>query len=296
MNYDKFKPMKPPSGTLDLDAVKYDCLGQIKYDGIRCVIKDGRTYTNSLKEIPNRYVREQVRQYAPLIDKFDGEFIIGPPNANDCFNVTTSGIMSQDGEPNFTFVVFDRVDDGDYYERFVSFSFYEELPPWVKFTKSIKIQNREKLDQIVNSTVDAGYEGLILRNPNLPYKFGRATFKSQEVLRIKPFEDDEAVITGFECEYANTNEAELDNHGHTKRSSSKEGKVAKETMGKLICEHPVWGELKVSGGDRKFKDDVFNNFEMYRGQLVVFKYQKHGTLDKPRLLKLKGIRDPRDMS
>src|SRR5690606_28483163 len=43
-----------------------------------------------------------------------------------------------------------------------------------------------------------GYEGVMLRDPDGPYKFGRSTLREGTLLKLKRFEDAEAVVIGFE--------------------------------------------------------------------------------------------------
>ena len=45
--------------------------------------------------------------------------------------------------------------------------------------------------------LNAGYEGLMLRDPNGIYKFGRSSVKENILLKVKEFMDDEAEIIAF---------------------------------------------------------------------------------------------------
>ena len=53
--------------------------------------------------------------------------------------------------------------------------------------------------------LDDGYEGLMLRAPDGPYKFGRSTVKENTLLKVKNFLDDEAEVIGFKEQTTNTN-------------------------------------------------------------------------------------------
>ena len=66
-----------------------------------------------------------------------------------------------------------------------------------------------------------GGEGLILRNPDGMYKYGRSTPKEQLSIKLKFFEQDEFEVVGFEERYTNTNEATTNELGYTSRSSHK---------------------------------------------------------------------------
>jgi DNA ligase-1 len=94
-----FKPMLA-SPCEDLGTIRYPALATPKIDGIRCVMRDGRALSRSLKPIANRFVSATLAGLPP----FDGELVV--PGT---FQDVTSGIMSTDGCPNFRYKVFDLV-------------------------------------------------------------------------------------------------------------------------------------------------------------------------------------------
>ena len=287
-----FKPMKPPQGQLDLNDVKFPCYGSIKYDGFRLAVKNGKTVLNSLRELDNRYTRKLIEE--ANLEDHDGELVILPLNDNKCFNRCQSAFRAAGGEPDFRFVVFDRSVPGTFEDRWLNWP-KPNYPAWVMVDEPVLLENREQLDAFVDQILADNHEGVILRRPDGTYLTKRATFKSQEVLRIKPMETDEGTFVGFECEYANTYQQEQDNLGYTKRSSAKSGKVAKDTLGKMILNTERWGIVKVSGFTDEFADEVWQNQDKYLGEPVTFSFQAIGSVDKPRLLKFKGMRSRSDM-
>lgn len=289
----QFRPMKPPSGQLDISVVKFPVYGSIKYDGFRLAIKNGKTVLNSLRELDNLYTRKMLEE--ANLEDHDGELVILPLNDNYCFNRCQSAFRAAGGDPDFRFVVFDRSVEGTFEDRWVNWP-KPQYPDWVIVDEPVLLENMEQLEAYVDAVLADGHEGVMLRRPDGTYLNKRATFKSQELLRIKPMETDEGVIIGFECEYANTNQAEQNNLGYTKRSSAKSGKVAKNTLGKLIVDTERWGVVKVSGFTDEFADEVWRNQASYLGELVTFSFQLIGSVDKPRLLKFKGLRSRSDMS
>src|SRR3990167_8829694 len=60
-----------------------------KLDGIRCLIKDGRLYSRSLKPIPNQFIRATLED-RPELNGLDGELMIGAPGDPAQFQLTTS--------------------------------------------------------------------------------------------------------------------------------------------------------------------------------------------------------------
>lgn len=289
-----FRPMKPPTGTLDLNDVKYPCYASIKYDGFRVAIKDGKTVLNSLRELDNVHARNKLTSI-PELEAHDGELVMLPLNDNKCFNRCQSAFRAAKGEPEFHFVVFDRINELTFEERWVSHT-KPDYPAWVIVDTPVKIENREQLDQYVDKVLADNHEGVCLRQGDSLYVYGRATFTKQQLLRIKPMETAEGEIVDFECEFANTNAATVNALGRSKRSSAKDGKVAKDTLGKLIVKTERWGLCKISGFSDDFADEVWQNKEKYRGELATFNFQEIGSIDQPRLAKFKGIRARADMT
>ena len=289
-----FKPMKPPTGVLNLDDVKYPCYASIKYDGFRTAVMNGKTVLNSLRELDNLHTRNKLTSL-PELEGYDGELVILPLNDNKCFNRCQSAFRAAKGKPEFHFVVFDKVNELTFEERWVKAE-HPEFPEWVIIDTPVLIENRKQLDQFVEEVLADGHEGVCLRRPETKYRFGRATFKEQQLLRIKPMETDEGVIVGFECEYANTNEITINALGRSKRSSAQEGKVAKDTLGKMIVETKRWGLIKLSGFNDAFADEVWANQSSFIGELATFSYQEIGSLEQPRLAKFKGLRAKSDLS
>src|SRR5262245_19902959 len=101
-----FRPMLSATCE-DIAKIRLPAMASPKLDGFRCVIRDGKPLTRNLKPIPNRYVRERLIG----LPAFDGELIVGGPIAPDVWNTTSSGVTSEDGEPDFVFFVFDLVSE-----------------------------------------------------------------------------------------------------------------------------------------------------------------------------------------
>jgi DNA ligase-1 len=264
--------------------------------------------TRSFKPIPNDHIRETLSD--PRLVGFDGEIMIpysGWESETDRltvdqigmfekFNQVQSRVMSKGGQPEFRFAVFDLVDFhrpdepftsrlGSLIERYIVLR--ESLP--LMWTPQVLVNHREVEYQLAKF-LEEGHEGMMLRHPEGPYKFGRSTLNQGYLVALKEFEDAEGTVVDMEELMHNENEAETDELGYTKRSSSKEGKVPSGMMGKLILQ-TEWGELRVgSGFDFATRREIFENFQAYHGRVVTFKYQPHGMQDKPRAPIFKGFR------
>lgn len=75
----------------------------------------------------------------------------------------------------------------------------------------------------------------MVRSVNGPYKQGRSTIAEHYLMKIKRFEQSEAVITGFVARERNDNPASKNELGRTQRSSAKAGKVKLEMLGAFKC-------------------------------------------------------------
>src|SRR6185436_6644109 len=100
-----FRPLL--ASTLESPALlKFPVCVSPKLDGIRCMIVGGVPLSRNGKLIPNLYIRTKLGNQ--VFHGLDGELIVGEPNGQGVFNRTSSGVMSHDGEPAFTYWVFDN--------------------------------------------------------------------------------------------------------------------------------------------------------------------------------------------
>ena len=298
-----FKPML--AAVADLDKITYPILASHKLDGIRCIVRDGKPMSRSMKEIPNRFVRQVFASLPREYEGFDGELIVGDPTAKDCYQKTVSGVMSEDGEPDFRFYVFDVVAEGSVTFETRLFNIYLKYntckADWVVFHPHWEIVNRPDLDDFEQRALADGYEGLILRDPNGLYKQGRSTVKQGGMLKVKRFQDAEAVIIDFEELQHNDNEAFKDELGLTKRSSHQENKVAMDTLGALVVvgrdtdPFPNIAFKLGTGFDQALRKKIWDERDQYVGKLVKYKYFDVGVKDAPRHPVFLGFRDRIDI-
>jgi DNA ligase-1 len=273
---------------VDLDKVKYPVLCSPKFDGIRCVIKGGVALSRKLKPIPNTHIQSLL---AECPDGLDGELIL----PNKTFQATTSAVMSEDGEPNITFYVFDIIEDGPYSER-VQHLKAIDLPKVCKKVIPVIIRNKEDLLEYEREAVeDYEFEGIMIRTPDGPYKFGRSTPKQGYLSKLKRFQDSEGIIVGFEELQHNRNTLEEDAIGHAKRSHKKAGMVAAGVLGAFVLRDGD-KEFKVATGlTAEQRADFWEKRPELMGKLVKYKYQESGAKDLPRFPVFLGLRDPRDL-
>lgn len=296
MDYDKLKPMLAAGKPKDWPNTQFlahlssmfPLIATPKIDGIRCVCKsDGFPLSRSLKDIPNAYIREYFYRNRDIIKPcFDGELTVG-----DNFQMCTSGIMSHDGEPDFTYWIFDIPSDLPYKERVDAYSSMDDnklLPMRFKTVPTAWVHTIEDLNLFEAKCLEAGFEGVMLRTAKSPYKFGRSTINQGWLVKLKRFETAEAVVKGFEPLQHNTNEAKISETGNQVRSTEKAGMVASDhLLGKFIVQGINNGfegvEFKLGSGlDMAQRECFWENRTKLIGQVIEFKYQNFGVKDAPR--------------
>jgi len=284
------KPFRPMLAVdADLDKLKFPLLASAKLDGVRAVVRDGVVFSRSNKPIPNAHVQKLFGKHT----HFDGELIVGDPTSKACYRDTISGVMSVDGEPDVKLYVFDHVGEPSHLYNFRAERLTESKHVIVH--EQVMCLTLEDILKYEEQCLDAGYEGLILRDPNAPYKQGRSTVKEGYLLKLKRFVDDEATIVNcFEREH-NGNEATVDELGRTKRSSHKAGKTGRGDLGGFVLRLVDGTEFSCGTG---FTDSERAEYWARRneliGRLVKFKHFPIGSKDAPRHPVWLGFRDPID--
>lgn len=283
----KFKPML--ADPVNWDICTFPKAISRKLDGIRAVVIDGVAYGRSLKPIPNKFIQAQIGN----LHGYDGELIVGAANDLMTYRNSTSGVMSVEGEPNFTFHVFDRWDvDGPWHERYAQLAEGER----VKIVPHITVHSVDDAQGMAEQFIAEGYEGAMLRCPKSPYKHGRATTKQGWLLKVKEWETREMRAESMTERMHNTNEATRNALGYIERSSAKDGKVGLGTMGTLVGRDLESGvPMEVGTG---FTDDERAWFwsRDVAGLIVKYRCMKYsGGYDKPRMAVYEGLRSEIDL-
>lgn len=284
----------------DFSKIQYPVYASPKLDGIRCSIVDGRALSRTLKQIPNKHIFNQLSQ--PHFNGLDGELIVGSPTSKTCYNESVSGVMRHEGEPAYTYYVFDWHDIPEATYRHRRDCLLGAFGRWNKDSQICLLEqnllhNEAEMLAYEAEKVAEGYEGIILRHPESPYKFGRSTVKEGYLLKVKRFEDSEAVIIGFDEEMFNGNEAEVNELGRTKRSTAAAGLVGKGTLGAFIVRDVVSGiEFSIGTGLTALqRADFWDRRERLVGGLVKYKFFAVGVKIAPRHPVFMGFRDKKDL-
>lgn len=279
----------------DFNSLTYPLMASAKLDGYRCVCYDGKALSRSLKPIRNNYVREQLESNMDMLNGFDGELCLA--NLTENFSTVSSAISAADGQPDFRYVIFDYVGDGNYQERFLS-RLNTEFPDFVVFVPMRIVNNLEELMAAHTHWTSIGYEGTMVRrfDGKDVYKSGRSTASQQYLCKIKDFDDCELEVIDMVERLHNGNEATTNELGRTQRSNHQENMVGRGDLGALVCRY---GDSTVnvgSGFTDEQRSEIWQNKSKYIGQLAKIKHQSSGAKDKLRFPIFTGFRCPDDIS
>lgn len=280
-----------------------------KLDGIRAVVRGGKVLSRKLIPIRSAFVQKEFSH----LEGFDGELICGDPRSSTVYRDTYSAVMTEGSTVPVTFMAFDLHNcwaNEVYKDRYFELNarILSEEHDYVEILQQQYADTPQGAELLEAQAVELNYEGLMMRRPDAPYKYGRSTLKQGYLIKLKRLLDSEAEIIGFEELMHNANEAGEDALGYTKRSSSKEGLVGMNTLGALICRDKV----KFPDVD-SFKVGVFKGFDKSQlkaiwdqlhgqpatsnvlGQLLKYQYVLYGAKERPRHPRGIGFRSPEDM-
>lgn len=270
----------------DLQSLQMPLYASIKQDGIRCRLDMSGTgilhpMSRALKELPNMYIRQWAQDQG--IIGLDGEIVIPGWTFNDIQSwVMTAYPMRL--EP-FEFRVFDYFSEEIFFNRIVKAAHLVDgtSHPRIRMVHQIQIHTPLQLRKLYERTIKDGEEGLILRSLNGLYKSGRSTWNQAYSLKMKDFEDDEAIIVGYYPWEENQNESIINELGLKKKSSHKKNKIHLKMLGGFIVEHPIFGRFNVgSGFTKQQRIDYWLIAKKLCGHEITFKFQRPGMKDKPR--------------
>lgn len=279
-----FRPMLACSESCHnfFDQLRFPLLASPKIDGIRATIRDGVAYARSNQPFPNVNLQKKFGQF----EYFDGEFVLGSPTRHDLCRAT-GGVTNSKEKPvdELSLFVFDHIEDlgKSYSDRSHRLQFASLNKPSVYFHHQQFVTNLDELLAYEEDCLNDGYEGLIVRDLDAPYKCGRSTAKEQALLKLKRFTDAEAVVIGFEERMHNGNAATVSALGRTKRSSAKANKSGRGDLGALVCRTAEGVEFNIGTGfsdaDRAL---IWERRDQFLGQLAKFKYFAVGQKEAPR--------------
>lgn len=297
-----FKPMLAPHELPDFTTLRYPLMASPKLDGIRAMVQGGTLLSRTLKPIPNEFIQKALEG---LPQGTDGELVQGNPSA-DPYKRSHSIVMSQKPLDFFgdtvRYYIFDQFGDCGFVTRLhvIQEQHLDEKFPVVYVPHQL-IANVEELEEFESICLGHGYEGVMLRSVDGPYKQGRATLKSGWLLKVKRFEDAEARIISAYEEMENNNVAFTNELGRTARSSHKANKNGKAQLGGFHCVgvNGRWAgvdfDVSSSAIDHVERRNLWEARESHVGKIITYKFFPKGSDERPRHPVFKGFRSADDM-
>lgn len=279
-----------------------------KLDGIRITVFQGQDRTKSGKPIPNKALSAWIRSSG--LEGLDAELLAGNPTDPACYSKTFTAVMTHEADwSEVKLYVFDMCDDlvSSARLRFnCLLAKVAALPEEVK-SKVVVVPQTEvllftELEAKYAEFLDQGYEGLISRNPDSKYKYGKCTAKEQIQFKYKPDQDDEAQITGaFEAE-ENQNEQFVNEVGESRRSKHQENLVGKGTLGGFYATRNNV-DFKIAPGKLTHKEreelwqEWLNTPKVFLARIPKYRHLGYGTManGRPRHPRWIAWRDAVDM-
>ena len=315
----KQKPMLAVDATESLNDLKYPKLASKKLDGIRVWFHPELGIVGrSLKPIRNIQLKEKMKSIQQFAVEqqhiLDGEFYAHELT----FQEITRAVMTTDfTDPKkresiilemeektgksmndeeyeiywksliekINFYMFEVVDDNSEFEdRYGWFSEIntKEINIYWKILEQVEVTSAEDVTNLFADVIEQGYEGIILRNPLSPYKYGRSTLKEEHMLKVKPFETFDAQIIDVTERFTNLNEAEINELGYSYRVDSKDDKDPTGLAATFVVDYNGKEVKVVITGTEAFRKEIWNNRSSYIGRYIEYKGMLIGSKDRPR--------------
>lgn len=287
----KFRPLLAEK--IDFNRMKYPALASPKYDGFRCIIDGmGNAVSRSLKPIANHYVSGKLKELG--LPKFDGELLTYTNGVLDDFNTVQSKLSTRSGMPEFGYMVFDNYafpeDPFEHRLSVVEHWIRSHEPNRVAPVPHFMVHDEDELLDYEAVCLSENWEGVMTRDPNGRYKFGRSTTNEGILLKLKRFFDAEATVISAHELMHNANEEVTNELGYTERSSHKAGMQGMDTLGKLSVK---WGDVEFdvgTGFTAQQRAEYWEIKDELVGKKLTFKYQSVSPAGKPRFPVFLGFR------
>lgn len=180
--YSKVKP----------DSIDWDnAYAQRKFNGHRCMYKDGQLYSRGGKAINLPHILQAIEDLGMTNLHLDGElYVHGTPLQE------IGSLIKRPREESevIEYCVYDVVDtEKSFRERFIQ---CENLSgnKAIRIVTTMKVKSHDQLKELHDKWVAEGYEGAMLRHGMIGYQTGK---RSSSILKLKDYIETEGVVTGF---------------------------------------------------------------------------------------------------
>ena len=208
---DKYKPLKLPMLAKDYreysHKMTYPAIVQPKLEGVRCFarkVEESRVVFISREgnEFPNlQYMADFVVGILGVGEELDGEIYHHGMDFEDITSLLKNPEYQEDRERLLKFHVYDLPTDKNIptSERITElerrFSLLPEVSP-LELVHSSGVDNEEEMYEAFTAYVESDYEGIIIRNKDSFYEYGR---RSYGLMKYKEFLDEEFEILGVKA-------------------------------------------------------------------------------------------------
>lgn len=210
---DNFKPMQPPHDNININKIKYPVLASYQIAGFRCIFKDGRMVSKSLNDIPNNHLQDKFNLLKRLSKNrliIDGVIYSHkrtlPEITRACMtpefsdNKIIKELRKKFGDVESTINYINRLlADMKFYCFDVLFDDTSCFSKRLRMIKDIKEYSPDAVVGVKQTplnyvsmlriahyhAIKKNYDGLILKDPDGLYKFGRVAADERQVYKIK---------------------------------------------------------------------------------------------------------------
>lgn len=199
--FEEFAPIKCHAYNDHKGKLVYPCNGGVKLDGMKLMIDaDGNAWSKQGEplELPSHWegAKELAKEYGGL----DGEVYAGLKNRG---GLSLQKIISAFRKPNedtpkLQYWIYDIPNNQQYglRHRLLTSLGYKH-PNWVVVVRGININSEEEADNYFKDVTDEGYEGVVYRNYQGVYEFGK---RSYNLLKRKKRQTTEATVNSVEMD------------------------------------------------------------------------------------------------
>lgn len=294
------------------DDVEWPKYASRKLDGMRAIIIKGKLLARSMKEIPNENLLGELDKLLEFsVDKevvLDGELYSHDATFQKIISVCRS--KSNPLPDDLKFNAIDMLPQAQWDMDKPTITFRDSNKAMIKafvrndFNRAANIvqyrvasvgRAKEKLAEYL----EAGYEGMMLRDPDKSYKHGRTTLNENWLLKFKSWLDyDGKILEVVEgTEMIEGVERKVGPTGHREPVIKKGERRKNGTFGKFIVELEDGKTMGVGtwkGLTDEVRAEIWKNKDQYVGRWVRFKGQAVGIKDRPRIPKDLAFRDDKD--
>jgi DNA ligase-1 len=280
--------MLAPNETIDIKTLKYPLLVSYKLDGIRCIFRNGEMTSRALKQFPNVQLRKRFEGLTKVCNLkniiLDGELLSKSLTFNELSGLTRQ--LDKELPDDLYFYCFDIVHKEQFYIPFQIriLNLHELEAPYVKIVEQRELFSTMEVELYYKEALNWGCDGLILRDPDGKYKFGRGTVKEGLIYKMKPFQTFDAKIIDViqATEVREGAEKKINELGRSVTSKKKDDRVLIEKASAFVVKYKGL-DLKVTiAMTDKEKEEVWRNRCQYIGVMIEYKGMLVGAKDLPR--------------